>query len=1067
MVTVAQRLLANETTPTGLAAGSRITLDSPGSISISDGNTDNIAVTLPSLVDGKRYLFDLPNTTPGQNQNSTFGTADPSYLPQYSAGGGNVTINAQRDIIHLGVGGVDDSEQQLPVNWLYRRSIVDINGFFATSYNGDIASTTWWVDYSNFFEGVGALGGGNVTLTAGRDVKNVDAVVPTNAWMPSATVTASGVDKIAADQQLFENGGGNLLISAGRNIDGGVYYVERGQGTLTAGNEVTTNATRTTSSAATGPSGYSADSLSWLPTTLFVGQGSFDVSAQNDILLGEVLNVFLLPQGLGNSVNLRSYFLTYASDSGLSVQSLTGDITLRGDTADAAHGAGVATGMDGWFVNVLGGGVSAQRPWLRLEESLRPSTFASPPDGVWDTYSGYGVKDINDWFSVALHLRPGTLSSTAFSGDINLMGSLTFAPSATGNIDLLAADSINGFQKVSSGKNSRTLAYGCYQTASINLSDADPAKLPSVSSPLPISYTSSSVPIPQSYLVGTAPLMTALDALFAETGASQGSNTRSVDKQARHDADLLHTDDLEPIHLYAQMNDISGVQLFAPKIAQVIAGHDIKDIALYLQNLENDDVSQVIAGRDIIAYDENTAARLAAGSSIKSVSGVWDPLSGDIVIGGPGTLEVLAGRDLSLGGTPTNGSIANGTGLGIQSVGDSRNPYLPFNDGADIIAAAGLGQGTGIGLAGSTADFSAFISAFLDPTTSGAQATRYLPDLGALLGISSGNTDSIWKAFELLPDDQKDKYALDIFYLVLRDAGRDHNDANSANYGNYKTGYQAIDTLFPGNAWKGDMSLTAREIKTDSDGDINLLIPGGQLLVGYDLGGRQPLDQGILTTSGGNISIFSHDSVSVGTSRIFTFKGGNEIIWSTTGDIAAGSASKTLQSAPPARYKIDPATGVSLLDLAGLATGGGIGVLQTLQGVPPGDIDLIAPVGVVDAGDAGIRVSGNLNIAAVRVLNAANIEVQVNSTGTPVAAAAPNVGAMAAANNTAGAATNSMDTATQSSNAASQEAAPSVFDVQVVGYGMIEQTKNDESPKQDAIQSPQAYAEPSFNNFPR
>ncbi len=51
---------------------------------------------------------------------------------------------------------------------------------------------TWWIDYSNFFEGVGALGGGNVTLTAGRNVKNVDAVVPTNAFAPYQTTKVTG-----------------------------------------------------------------------------------------------------------------------------------------------------------------------------------------------------------------------------------------------------------------------------------------------------------------------------------------------------------------------------------------------------------------------------------------------------------------------------------------------------------------------------------------------------------------------------------------------------------------------------------------------------------------------------------------------------------------------------------------------------------------------------------------------------------------------------------------------------------------------------------------------------------
>jgi filamentous hemagglutinin len=115
-----------------------------------------------------------------------------------------------------------------------------------------------------------------------------------------------------------------------------------------------------------------------------------------------------------------------------------------------------------------------------------------------------------------------------------------------------------------------------------------------------------------------------------------------------------------------------------------------------------------------------------------------------------------------------------------------------------------------------------------------------------------------------------------------------------------------------------------------------------------------------MTESGGDISIFTDGNVDIGISRIFTLRGGNQIIWSSTGNIAAGTSSKTVQSAPPTRVVFDTQSADVNTDLAGLATGGGIGVLATTAGVKPGDVDLIAPTGVVDAGDAGIR-AGNLN----------------------------------------------------------------------------------------------------------
>ena len=180
--------------------------------------------------------FDLPDTNYATSSNlGIVQLPFPVPAPQYSHSGGNVRISAQQDIARYKVVGtgasatlVPDSTREMPTNWLYRRSYVDpATGQFAPTRAGrDVASTTWWVDFTNFFEGVGALGGGNVSLIAGRDVANVDAVVPTNARMPKGTPDAAA---------LLELGGGDLTVRAGRDIDGGVYYVERGTGILSAG----------------------------------------------------------------------------------------------------------------------------------------------------------------------------------------------------------------------------------------------------------------------------------------------------------------------------------------------------------------------------------------------------------------------------------------------------------------------------------------------------------------------------------------------------------------------------------------------------------------------------------------------------------------------------------------------------------------------------------------------------------------------------------------------------------------------------------------------------------------
>lgn len=132
---------------------------------------------------------------------------------------------------------------------------------------------------------------------------------------------------------------------------------------------------------------------------------------------------------------------------------------------------------------------------------------------------------------------------------------------------------------------------------------------------------------------------------------------------------------------------------------------------------------------------------------------------------------------------------------------------------------------------------------------------------------------------------------------------------------------------------------------------------------------------------------------------------------------------------------IDPQSGDVKTDLAGLATGGGIGVLETVAGVPPSDVDLIAPSGTVDAGDAGIRVSGNLNISAVLVLNAGNIQVGGASAGVPVVAA-PNIGNLTTASNSSAAGANAAtQVATQNRSPTAAEEVPSIISVEVIGYG--------------------------------
>ncbi len=972
--------------------------------------------------------FALPNLN---YQNSNLGGAQTTLYPaQYTLGGGDVTIAAQNDITSLVLSAgvlVPDSTRELPDNWLYRRGYVNpaTDQFGSANGSGEIQSTSWWVDFSNFFEGVGALGGGSVTLTAGRDVSNVDAVVPTNARMPQGTPATAG---------LVELGGGDLTVSAGRDINGGVYYVERGQGVLTAGGSIHSNSTRAALTqsdlAAMQLAKVTPDPVTWLPTTLFLGQGAFDVTAHGDLLLGPVANPFLLPQGINNSFYEKTYFSTYAPTDTVAAVALVGSVTLK-DNADGGAGS-----LQSWYQNVLlftgnPKAFSVSQPWLRLAE-----TKVTP-------------------FATVTALLPPTLQATAFAGDVNLVGSLTFAPAPLGTVELAAAGSVNGTQVNSlTSLLAAASVTNLYEwgSATIDLSDADPARLPGIASPLSLASVSTSRSntggLAGSWSITPAQgLLDSLNSLFAESGATQGTNVLIQTQQALHAAGPLHATDPSPVRLYSAGGDISGLTLYAGKSADVVAALDLTDLSLYLQNNRAAAISLVAAGRDLIAYDPNSPLRLAAqaaGNQLLPSSGstpgpgTGNPTAGDLQLGGPGTFEVLAGRDFNLGvGTPA----ADGTGAGLATIGNTRNPNLPFA-GASIIAGAGMG-GTAL------PDFTAFNAEFLNPATAGAEAALYLPTLGSALGLPAGTgLPQLWTAFNALPAARRDQLSLGIFYLVLRDAGRNHLDPTSPAY-KFQSGFAAITALFPGTR-TGDLTLTSRAIKTTSGGDISLFAPGGQLTVGLNVAGGQSADQGILTEHGGDISIFTGTGVNVGTSRIFTLRGGNEIIWASAGNIAAGAASKTVQAAPPTRVLIDPQSGDVKTDLAGLATGGGIGVLASVAGVAPGDVDLVAPTGTIDAGDAGIRSSGRLNVSAVQVLNASNIQSGGASTGVPVPAAAPSLGGLAAAVSSSSAATSGAAAEAARNEERSSlgaESLPSLITVEVLGYGGGSDDNTDPGPK--------------------
>jgi hypothetical protein len=248
----------------------------------------------------------------------------------------------------------------------------------------------------------------------------------------------------------------------------------------------------------------------------------------------------------------------------------------------------------------------------------------------------------------------------------------------------------------------------------------------------------------------------------------------------------------------------------------------------------------------------------------------------------------------------------------------------------------------------------------------------------------------------------------------------------------YARGEAAIKTLFPDARYAGNANLFFSQIRTLAGGDINLMVPGGSIVAGLASPPsgftKKPTELGIVVQSAGRVQALSKEDFLVNQSRVFTLRGGDLLIWSQAGNIDAGKGAKTAVSAPPPVLIIDSNGNVSF-DVQGAANGSGIALPLTRPGDVAGTTYLVAPEGEVIAGDAGIRSQGNLQIQAVRVVGADNIQVSGRSTGVPVADTGGLSGSVASLGSTATDAVRSADAATRSLSdmSQSQQAAKEAF----------------------------------------
>lgn len=1022
----------------------------------------------------------LPTTTPNNRRIDKIVEAYQAYYP---TGGGDVRVTAQGNFTEDEIGQLSAANSfagnlpsDLVGNWLWRQ------GTGTAVTGGASQPTAWWINFGTYvvplddqaaqvklppqlvgFQGIGTLGGGNLTVTVGGDagqmtdrsgLPNLGSAQARGEGLILAVASTGRVLPGAAAPVL--TGGGSLTLAVGGTInplDEQAYGIGAAPGAPSGSNEVGINGDVIDVRGAVNVSAGAIGRIDSIYGTLNANDPRpLQPFAPQDGVQNGGITLVVGDASAALTTN-RDLVLAGVADPGrVPLENLTADIKRKlrdGDSGFSLWGATTA-------VNLLAEGGNATP--TTVPENPNAVAFSAIPNNLTPT-------DYRSVYPPTLmvaapdgNITYGQAGALAFAGSGSAQDptavSLETAPAAFGQVSFLAGGSINANGYV------------------VDISGADPALL---SLPLDPAFTGTKgkkdVVTNVRGGIGTFQSPLALFAFQADTPVSD-----------------VHAADPQPARFYAASGDIINFQTgeilnfgsndpvsqwyLAAKPVWIEAGGDIVSSgvrpaipygASAEQNLAPDTAYQSLGSALLPTTTGDLLLNTPGGISV--VSAGQDILSSYIYVAGPGALEVSAGRNIFQGGLSAD---INGRPTQILSYGDIKSlggvlqgaaPSL--TGGASITLLAGTGAAGPDTMAFADLYFNPVNQANLGiplsaPANKGKVQQTYADSLQAYLAQNYGYTGDAAGALAFfqanVPAAAQALFVRSVFFQELLASGRQYNDPASLFFHDYQRGRQAIDTLFPSadggrgvpsgysgtiTMQSGTLSLAGTPVNFDAGvatlfgGNVQVLDPGGPVVLGSSstfAGGNS----GIVTYGSGDIDIFTLGSVLLGQSRIFTTAGGNIVIWSADGDINAGIGAKTTITFNPPLLAYDDTGGITVTPPAS-SSGAGIATLQSLPSVPAGNVDLIAPLGTIDAGEAGIRVSGNLNLAAARLVNTANISVKGSTTGAPTVSVA-SLGAVEAAGAAAGAAANAAQSQTQNRNNAAEQAA-SVIDVEVVSIG--------------------------------
>jgi len=989
-----------------LASGGSVTEDSFYGLYTAGAATVVLAAYQPARATDSRGYPTVLGPSTGAPNRADYNQLIAGSAFNYPDGGGDLTVRAQGNItgaafLHFSTSSIMPGAI---ANWLLLTGVQGVSGVVGQPAAWAVNFGTYMDIEPNYFgatpslvgfSGIGTLGGGNLSVVAGASAGDV----PGTGYVPglisnglNPIVLAVGgtgrVTSVATEGatvlggRLTETGGGSLTFRVAGSIIDGLVTDIRGPISVAAG--------------AIGQAGGSKIFDDPRPVNPYAPNYSIDLPSQIT--------------GFGS-------LIVTPGDGPVRIASV-GDQNVSFDDP-------------GQLPPFLQNGL-IDAATMKLSPALATTNFSlwTPVTTISEIATGGNLSTNASLGSTTLPdlagssgfepFVPSSLDAAAASGSV-LGVAMELAPSAHGNLDLLAQGTIESVVAEISGA-----GYG-------------PNDIPNPFKPL-FNASVGNLTLPgivfRSGAVTNATAPNVVSSLFAFEPDTASASGHAADGVAQHVYAV--TGDILDVTLGTIIN--LGPTAITPNIlyvgstsAIVRAGQDIVNFGRAPTSFGIFFSGLTVSGDLILNRAASDASVLSAGRDI---------IQSSVTIAGPGVLSVEAGRNLD----------QTSTGQ-LQSIGPvySIDP-LNRDTGASIAVTVGAGA--------AGPDYAALEAAYLNPdavalpginlgtgANTGRVAADYVSQLLAFLQTTysyGGDANGARAFFDTLGTEQKNVFLRQVYFDELVASGREETDTAGVRFGSYARGKQAISILFPaGQSFGGDYTafsafnsntgtLTDAGISTSFGGNIQLLVPGGQIILGEGTTAPGP-GTGLLTRGSGDIDAYSTGSILLDLSRVFTTFGGSVALWSAQGNISAGNgAQSTLIFSPPS-ITYDTFGGISVAPSVP-SSGAGIATLAPIPGVPAGNVDLIAPSGTIDAGEAGIRVSGNLNLAALVVANAANIAVSGKTTGAPTVAVA-NVGALAAAGAAAGAATNEAQQAAQRQSAARPQSSGSLITVEVVSNG--------------------------------